>query len=92
MRANNAHKTSCVNLDGTASTLYAAVNWTQVIVTCAMDGEVRLHTAPFTSQNLTDCVLTSGKRIHAVEVCCYAFIAIIINGVGLRPPQGREGP
>ncbi|CAN0012348.1 unnamed protein product, partial [Laminaria digitata] len=40
----------------------------QVIVTGAMDGEVRLHTAPFSSQDLTECYLTQGKRIHAVEV------------------------
>lgn len=40
----------------------------QVLVTGAMDGEVRLHKAPFSSPDLTDCFSCHRKRVHAVEV------------------------
>ncbi|CAM9405063.1 unnamed protein product [Ectocarpus sp. 4 AP-2014] len=40
----------------------------QMLVTGAMDGEVRLHKAPFSSPELTECFSCHDQRVHAVEV------------------------
>ncbi|CBJ48541.1 conserved unknown protein [Ectocarpus siliculosus] len=40
----------------------------QILVTGAMDGEVRLHKAPFSSPELTECFSCHDQRVHAVEV------------------------